>query len=258
MPTVEHISYGKVSEEKNEDFLGYNDTTFVVTDGASDKSGELYDGKTGGYIASRLTVEKCLASSATGEDLARELNNALADLYQKINLRALENSFYRFACSVVCARLQGAELVVTQVGDVAFRVNGEKVYTNYILLDELSSSLRAHYIELTGDVAGSRDFIMPLLKEQHRYPNTTHSPLSYGDIDGTPTPPQFVKSFSFPLQDVKTLEIFTDGYFDLPPEVSLEAWEKVHQQVEAEDPYKTKEYKSTSPKDDRTVMVVRW
>lgn len=259
MPTVELISHSSKDPENNEDLAGYNDTTFVVADGATDKSGERYDGKTGGYIASRLVVKKCLASADTGQTLIDELNHAFVELYRKMNPRALEDGLYRFPCTVVAARCVGENLVITQVGDTAFRLNGEKTYANPKLVDELNAAARALYIEKTGDVQGSRQYILPLLKEnQRRYANSVDSPLGYGCLNGTPTPAQFVKIFTFPLSDVKTLEIFTDGYFAVPSEVALEAWEKKHQGVERADPHKYLTYKSTKPHDDRTVMIIRW
>jgi hypothetical protein len=41
MIKVTSFTKGK-SEEKNEDFFGYNENTFVIADGLTDKSGEKY------------------------------------------------------------------------------------------------------------------------------------------------------------------------------------------------------------------------
>jgi len=54
------------------------------------------------------------------------------------------------------------------------------------------------------------------------------------------------------------MELFSDGYFDIPQEVSIEAWEKSFEKVEKEDPDKYKKYKSTKSKDDRTIAIIRF
>lgn len=55
---------------------------------------------------------------------------------------------------------------------------------------------------------------------------------------------------------MSTLELYTDGYMKPAHEVSIESREKAYEYVEAIDPYKRKEFKSTKKSDDRTVMII--
>ncbi len=255
---ISHFTAGK-NDQANEDSFGYTKTAFTVVDGVTDKSGKRYGGKTGGEIISKFILEKCLTAEKTGPALINYLNAAVADLYKKINPKAIKDSAYRFGCTLACARIKGGNLVITQVNDTAFRINGKKVYQpKDMLVDTLYSKFRSDYIKLTRDIAGSREFLLPLLKTQHRYQNDPRSRLGFGVVDGTKTPTKFIRTFKFPLWKVRTLEIFTDGYFAVPKSAAIKSWEDMHKTVEREDPHKYLKYKSTKSKDDRTVLIVNF
>lgn len=255
--TPEVFTEGK-NPPKNEDAVGYNETTLVLSDGATDKSGQDFEGRTGGELASELVVATCLESEANGIELVNVINHKLIELYERINPLALDDSAYRFAATIVVARLVNDEVVVTQVGDSSFRINGSETYTNNKLVDELTAGTRKRYIDITGDVAGSREFIMPLLKSQHRYQNNPDLALGYGVIDGTPVPEQFVKVRSFPAGSVQTIEIVSDGYYGVFPEsADVTAYEELHEHIETTDPSKCGDFASTKLSDDRTVLIAK-
>lgn len=263
--TPEHLGFNKIEQftegknpPKNEDLVGYNETTLVLSDGATDKSGQDFEGRTGGELAAEVVVNTCLSSELTGEALITEVSSALRSLYEDINPHALTDSAYRFAATVVVAKLSGDQLIVTQVGDSSFRINGTDVYTNNKIVDALTANARKHYIELTGDVAGSRDFIMPLLKVQHMYQNNPDSPLGYGVIDGPPVPSKFIQTFTFNKNEVSTLELVSDGYYGAFPEQdTIEAYEALYERIQQTDPNRSGEFASTKLSDDRTVVIAR-
>lgn len=255
---IETFSEGK-NPPKNEDFTGHTETTLVLSDGATDKSGQTFEGHTGGELAAQLVVETCLASESYGMDLVNEINEALRAMYERINPNALTDSSYRFAATLVAAKVIGDEIIITQLGDSSFRVNGTDAYTNNKVVDTLTANARKQYIEMTGDIAGSRDFIMPLLKAQHVYQNNNDSPLGYGVIDGTPVPSKFVKTYMFKRSDVTTLELVSDGYYGaFPEEISVSAYETLHETIEQTDPHKYGQFASTKMNDDRTVVIARF
>lgn len=254
---VEVFTKGK-DRVRNEDYCGYDKEIFVVADGATDKSGKLYQGKTGGEILSRLITATCLETGLAGVKLVRKLSQECIAFYKKNNTLALTNGFYRFAASFVCAKIIKDKLVVTQVGDSAFRVNGTKTYFNTWLVGDLVSEFRARYIQTTGDIKRSRQFILPLLKEQYSFYNDAKSPVGWGVINGTPIPKKFIKIYHFPIKGIKSLEIFSDGYYDIPKGIEVKDWEQMYKNIEKEDPYKYKKYKATKTKDDRTIMVVKF
>ena len=255
-PRVKLFTKGKV-ENKNEDYFGYNDNNFILADGSTDKSGRLYAGKTGGEIASRLIVRESLSSQLNGHDLVNLLNDKIKIHYEQLNIiDQIHDAKYRFTCVFICVRLVQDKIIITYLGDLGFRINGKKVYREVKQVDIDNANLRSIYIHLTNDVPGGRDHIMPFLIKQFDYQNNPKHKLGYGCLDGTETPAKFVKVFEYDADQIQTIELFTDGYYDIPNEISIEAWEKLYEKVEKEDPDKWKKYKSTKSSDDRTIAII--
>lgn len=260
--SLKSFTAGK-APDRNEDAFGFNASTIVLADGATDKTTITYGQaaendtyKTGGEIAADIAIRTTLASNLNGEELAHSITKAMQQYYAKHTPQALQDSAYRFASVLVVARVIDSQLIVTQIGDVAFRVNGHDEYTNDKEIDEINANIRKKYAEETGDTLGSREHILPRLKNQHRLQNNNKDPLGYGALDGSPIPDKFIRTFSFPLTDIRTLEIATDGYFGVfPKEATIEAYEKLHAHIEAVDPYKIGEFASTKVSDDRTVLI---
>lgn len=98
---------------------------------------------------------------------------------------------------------------------------------------------------------------------QYLYANRPDHPLGYSSLNCDPILMDDVIDVSRPAAEVETLEFFTDGYFDIPGEVSVSAWEKAFEACETVDFHKTKSFPgvkgSTSKEfaDDRSVIVVR-
>lgn len=257
MVDVQVFSVGK-TPERNEDFWVYTKNSFVVCDGATDKSDKKYDDKTGGEIVSRLVGNACCETDLNGVELVNYLNARVMGLYEKLKIKDLvKDPKYRFSCDLVAARLINDKLVITYLGDMGFRINGAEFFQEHKQVDKETAEERARYIRETGNLAGSRNHIMPLLLKQFEYQNNPDHELGYGKIDGFKTPKKFVDVFNYDLHDVKTLEIFTDGYFDIPEGTTIQDWENMRKLIEEQDPNKCLEYKSTKANDDRTVMIVK-
>ncbi|MBI3503548.1 MAG: protein phosphatase 2C domain-containing protein [Proteobacteria bacterium] len=98
-------------------------------------------------------------------------------------------------------------------------------------------------------------------KGQAQFANVDSMPFGYGVLDGFDIPPVHVHCEDRPSAGVKSVELFTDGYFKIPAGASLAAWEEAFAEVEREDPEKLGRY--AAPKgslgsvhaDDRTVVV---
>lgn len=253
------FSQGK-TKEKNEDYFGYTDTIFVLADGATDKSGNTYDGKTGGEIISKLIVDTCLQTTLNGTELVEELNTRVQHIYETLDIAETvrRNPKNRFSGTFVCMRILGSELVVTALGDVSYRLNAEEMHLYQKKIDIDNAELRARYIEETQDISGSRRFLFPHLISQYAYQNLPNHALGYGAIDGSKTPAEYITMLCYPLSLIQSIEIFSDGYHYEPPEehITPEAWERRFQEIHEEDPYKYKRYKSTKSIDDRTVMTI--
>lgn len=257
---VEVAVFSKGKTKHNEDYCGYSKNCFVVADGATDKSGKTYDGKTGGYLISHLVVKSCLKSKLNGVKLVNKLNKETTKLYKKLGVSDyLKDPKIRFNCVFVLVRIVDKKVVITYLGDLGFRLNNSIAYREVMKIDTLTAEERSEYITKTGDIEGSRVHILPMLiKQINNYQNNPKHKLGYGVIDGTKTPTKFVKVFEFNKKDVKTIELFTDGYLATPQKSTIDAWEKMCDNVEKEDPYKYKKYKSTKVNDDRTIMIVHF
>ena len=183
-----------------------------------------------------------------------ELNAAVAALLQSHGVEA--DSGVRPGCVFSCLRIRDDRLIVTRVGDIGVRVNGGAISVNHALVDDLTSAARAHYIRATGDVAGGRNFILPLLQAQLAYRNNPEHPLGYGVIDGGVTPDKFVSTEVLALTDVRQIEVFTDGYPAAPVSGGgIEDWERRYRDVMEEDPDRCGTYPSTKANDDRTLII---
>jgi hypothetical protein len=253
---IEKFSKGK-NEERNEDYFNYDNDTFVLADGATDKNNSSFGGKSGGELISKLIAEETLKVKYNGKELAEYLTTKASNLYKEINPQALDDGSKRFSSTLICVRILNDKILITQIGDTSFRINGKEIYKNDKLIDELNAKARSNYIIATGDIEGGREYIMPLLKNQHIYLNNPISILGYGFIDGTEIPEKFIKTFEFNLKNIQTIELISEGYFSLPNEVSIQAYEREYLKVENEDPYKYKKYLSTKSSDDRTVVIIK-
>ena len=86
--------------------------------------------------------------------------------------------------------------------------------------------------------------------------------MGYASIDGTHSAGFGFKSFERPIGEVHSVELFSDGYLDLPDTVSLGSWEATAARIEAEDPSKVMTYwgvKGSNEQqlfDDRTVIIL--
>ncbi|KQX34923.1 hypothetical protein ASD04_16210 [Devosia sp. Root436] len=98
---------------------------------------------------------------------------------------------------------------------------------------------------------------------QGKFQNVTEPVLGYGGIDGFAVPGRFVETRSYPLADIHTIELFSDGYFKPGTGFGVASWEAAFQDVEAEDFHKigrymsTKGTTSTQLTDDRSYLGVR-
>jgi len=98
---------------------------------------------------------------------------------------------------------------------------------------------------------------------QGDFQNVTGPELSYGGLDGFPVPDRLVEHRSYPLDQIETIELFSDGYFKLGEGFGVAAWEAAFRDVEDQDLHKIGRYMSTKGTtaaaltDDRSYLGVR-
>ncbi|SJZ91514.1 hypothetical protein [Consotaella salsifontis] len=99
-------------------------------------------------------------------------------------------------------------------------------------------------------------------KGQYRYSNDPRHPMGYAALDGGHSQGPGWLTFERPAETIHTVEIFSDGYLELPQETTLAAWEDVFARIEREDPGKTETHwgvKGSSAEqlfDDRTIIIL--
>ncbi len=265
--SVQAHSVGK-RPERNEDYYGWNEHRVVLSDGATDRSGARYEAdeatgtyKTGGEMASRLAVQAALASPLHGNPLVHAVTRHVQGYYRTHCPEALTDTAARFSASLLVVTLLLEEQVVEilQVADSPFRINETTVYDNPMLIDERNIALRAATYNRTGDITAAETAIAPALAAQHRLQNNAKDPLGYGAIDGGPVPKQFIKSYQFPLSEVHTIELASDGYYGhFPPHANIDTYEAMINKIHTDDPYKVGRYPAIKPNDDRTVLIIRF
>lgn len=102
-----------------------------------------------------------------------------------------------------------------------------------------------------------------ILSGQGRFQNNRASPLSYAVLDGFEVPLDLVRVIDRPRQAVRSIELFTDGYFTPGATATVAAWEAGFAEVEQVDPEKIDRYpsvKGTTGRiraDDRTIVIVQ-
>lgn len=105
-------------------------------------------------------------------------------------------------------------------------------------------------------------FLRGGIKTQHEFGNDPEGPLGFDTLNGTLPRRGELLDITRPKSGVRSIEIFTDGYPDIPAAVSVEAWEAAFAKAEAEDVHKIGAFAtvkgSTAAEyfDDRTVIVV--
>jgi len=101
-----------------------------------------------------------------------------------------------------------------------------------------------------------------IMNGQGWFQNATDSPLSYAVLDGFETPMALVRIIDRERSTVRSIELFTDGYFEPAAEPSVAAWEAAFREVERLDQEKIGRYPSVKGStagryaDDRTVIVI--
>ena len=102
-----------------------------------------------------------------------------------------------------------------------------------------------------------------ILSGQAPHQNDAASALGYSCLDGFAVPAVLTRSVDLPMDDIRDIELFTDGYFAPGDTVGLASWEAMFAQVEREDPHKIGRFPSVKGSgadgtwsDDRTYLHV--
>ena len=288
MRAVDTWTIAKAAQpDKNEDVSQHTDTVLVLADGETDKAGVQYpSGESGGKSLAEIAAATAKSSDKNGYELADEVSRAVQAFYTENNPEALTDASKRAATTLVVARIQGRQLIVTQIGDTNVRLTysdgTRKTLTNDKLVDTVNAARRAAYItdrlaefehehgrqpqagERDSIVADGRKAIQQRLNNQYKLWNSSvDNELGYGVIDGTEVPQVFtngeptnyVQTYTFALKDVSEIELVSDGFYgEFPSTSDIASYRLLYDRIHNVDPDKFLRYKSTKTKDDATVV----
>ena len=102
------------------------------------------------------------------------------------------------------------------------------------------------------------------IRQQYNFANRTDHPMGFSTLNTDPTSLADIIDKRLPRPAVNSIEIFSDGYFLVPEDVGVAAWETAFAQTEAEDFHKLHRFAnvkgSTSREfaDDRSLVVAEY
>ncbi len=278
--TVESLSVGKYKNNPvlNEDGYVVTQDTFAVIDGSAPRTDIKFLGKSSARFATDIlknvlevtpsTVNGKALVSAMTETLNKEIENArYKDFIQK-------NKEASPAALFIAARIVGDKLIVTALGDVSGRINGKVIHEDSFKTEKLMTKKRiaamqrakaknAHISDEELLKIGKEAIASDLVYQVRNYFNNSENNLGLGIINGEDIPEKFIKTYTYKLKDIKTLELFSDGYFVLPKNPEVQDWEEAFFAGEKQDPLHWEKYPAvkaaTADKfyDDRTIVIVK-
>lgn len=277
---VEAITIGKHKEhpERNEDTFVATPTTFAVIDGSAPRLPLKWAGHSSAQFATNALKEVLETTSPTlnGVELVAAMTKSLNEHIDQIGAGEIvkDTPEARPAALFTAARIVGDKLVITGVGDIACRINGQLVHNDLIITEELMIKKRIAAMKqaVKEDPNLSEEELKKLgkaaieddLKTQVKnYFNNGNNDLGLGIVDGDPVPDKFVKTYEFDLSNVETLELFSDGYYAVPTEPSIEVFEEAFFISEEEDPLRWDKYPAVKVpnaqqfSDDRTILIAK-
>lgn len=257
-----------------EDGLFISSRYLVVVDGASDKTGKLYGGHTGGWHGKEAALDafRGLQGGEPPEKVLSSINRALRQRYEKFGIDYEKDQVHRFSASLIWYDIESRTLYA--VGDCKARIDGTLYNEQSKAIDELNAEIRIGVLQSLGiDIRSTelrendpgRQYILPLLREQPKYQNNPDADpkLAYWVVDGTDIPKSEIRTWSFDkAPDV--IELSSDGYALFPEEATVESYEAELAGLLKEDPNLTWKVVSTkglkkgnSSFDDRCVVIAR-
>jgi hypothetical protein len=254
MKVLEQYLWSKTANPNDcEDGIFVNESFAVVVDGATSKSGTLWDGKKSGQVARDLILNKCseLSGDIDAQSAFLQLDSAITDWYVEHGVLEMmsQNPVERPSASVVVYSKKHAE--IWMVGDCQVIIDGRLV-SNEKKIDQVTADARAAFIEAEILAGASvtdllahdtgRDFIQPLLERQNRFQNRVDAgQFGYETIDGFFA--QYPRIRVVPATGAQELVLASDGYPVLTRTL-LES-EELLASILADDPLLYKKFRST-------------
>ena len=139
---------------------------YAVLDGATDVTGALYDGRRGGWLASRLAMRAVAGflldpaeRDLRPERLIEHVNVALCDCYARHGiLESLRgNAAKRFGTTLALAADLGETFRFVLIGDSGLRINATETFIDDTGLDLVTARLRVEAYRIVQETGGASD-----------------------------------------------------------------------------------------------------
>lgn len=167
--------------------------------------------------------------------------------------------------NILASRMDNLDAVEASTRRVIFTGLQAAIAENILSQSETSNIvnetiLKTGFSETPDEIT---QFLMGGIQVQQGYSNNSDHPLGFASMNGYSPIMSDILDQKFKKSDVTSFEIYSDGYFALPVETNIKAWEQTHARVEAEDFHKTGQYAtvkgSTSDEysDDRTIFICK-
>jgi len=274
------LSVGKHKDDPslNEDGWIVTENTFAVIDGSAPRVDLKFDGKSSARFATDIIKNVLLATppNINGKELVLEITSVLNEEIDKIGFREIvkKNKEATPAALFTSARIVGNKVVITALGDVYCRINGKVIHCDRFESEDLMIAKRISAMKNAKNKnpsildeeliqIGHQAIMQDLIYQVSNYFNKADIDLGLGIIDGNKVPEKFIKKYAYDLKNIKTLELFSDGYHVLPHSSSINSWEKKFFEGEKEDPLRWRKYPSVKAasknmfSDDRTIVIVK-
>lgn len=164
---------------------------------------------------------------------------------------------------ILAARTAQTDALEKLVRSVLFGGYQHAVATGVLTADQaqlLRDDLGRRFAGLV-DRTSLDSFLDNGIKQQFRFANRTDHPMGYSTLNGDPTSLADIIDLRMPRSGIRSLEIWTDGYFLVPDAIGIDSWEAAYATVEAEDFHKLNRFAnvkgatSTEFADDRSLIV---
>jgi hypothetical protein len=223
---VERFVESKCDTRESEDVIVVTDNFAAVVDGATDETGALFDGRSGGRFAAeavRNAIE-LLPSNVTAREFTDELTRSLTLAVHEATGDLAPTTRWPSA-SLVCLSIFRDE--IWRIGDCNFTVD-EVAVIGSKRVDDAAYGFRAAVNaallhagtpleEILRDDPGT-EAARVLFDLQQQLTNLV-GPWGYGCVNGRPVPDEFIEVF--PVErDAAAVVLTTDGYPTVEPTVA--------------------------------------
>ena len=206
----------KGSREINEDEMLVSNNLFAVFDGVTSLTRfKTKEGKTGGKIAAEIARQAFSENQKPVRELFLEASKRLQHTMQKEGIDTSKKAEL-WGTTVAGIRLHEKEIEAFGISDsLILFINGDGGYGFPFEMEDLDQPMLQVWKEMAErKVENIREKVNPMIEKMRTKVN-----VNYGVLNGEEAAVQFFRTKRMPLESIKTILLFTDGFL-IPKEDS--------------------------------------